>query len=168
MAVLTATPTTTEETEKDRWRTPPDLFLRLSATYGPFDVDAAAEEHNALCALWLGEGSVIADDALGEGVRWVNGTPQLTRAFCNPPYSRAREFVAKANEQARLGIARTTLLLPATTDVWWWHAHVWSSEHRRFRPGVEVEFLKRVKFLRPDGSAAGGPTFGSVVVTFFA
>ena len=168
MAILTATPSTTTPGERDLWRTPRDLFLRLNMDYGPFDLDAAAQAHNALCEHWLGEGSRIADDALGEDVRWVNFAPSLTRAFCNPPYSKAREFVAKANEQARLGIARTTLLLPATTDVWWWHAHVWSTEHRRFRPGVEVEFLRRVKFLRPDGSPAGSPNFGSVCVTFWA
>lgn len=168
MAILTSNPTTTAASERDCWRTPRDLFLRLAMDYGPFDLDAAAQPHNALCDLWLGEGSAIADDALGEDVRWINAAPPITRAFCNPPYSLAREFVAKAHEQARMGIARTTLLLPATTDVWWWHAHVYDNAGRRFRFGVEVEFLKRVKFLRPDGTPGGSPNFGSVVVTFLA
>jgi phage N-6-adenine-methyltransferase len=169
MGKASTAPTATPASERDCWRTPRDLFARLDLEYGPFDLDAAAQPHNALCEHWLGEGSVIAADALGEDVRWGNVAPQRTRAFCNPPYSLAREFVAKANEQARMGIARTTLLLPATTGVWWWQAHVWDSGRRRFRFGVEVEFLPgRVKFLRPDGAPAGVPTFGSVVVTFLA
>lgn len=153
--------------ERDCWRTPPSWFAKLSQRYGPFDLDAAAQSHNALCPLWLGEGSVIAPDALGDDVRWVNGSPRLTRAFCNPPYSRARAFVGKAREQARLGIARTTLLLPATTGVRWWHECVWDGPARRFRDGVEVQFVAgRIEFLRPDGTSAGTPRFDSVIVTF--
>lgn len=175
MAVLTATPTTTEESERDCWRTPPDLFARLDKEYGQFDIDAAATATSALCSIWLGPGSDHAEDALAGAWTWGRltdwrylDTGRVLRVFLNPPYSRCKAFVEKAAWEAQCGHARTTLLLPATTDVQWWHRLVWDNAARRFRPGVEVEFLKRVKFLRPDGSSAGGPTFGSVVVTFLA
>jgi hypothetical protein len=63
--------------------------------------------------------------------------------------------------------ARTTFLVPAFTDLPWWHDLVWDAEHSRFRPGVAVEFFRRrVRFLRPDGTLAGTPHFPSVAVTF--
>jgi len=170
MTVVVQTQTPTDE--KDEWRTPPDLFARLSAIYGPFGLDVAATAHNALCRQWLGPGSRLGEDALA--MHWHNphllgGTP--LRVWCNPPYSRGMvaQFVAKAAEETRLGFVQSaTLLLPATTDVAWWHTSVWDSERGRFYRGVEVEFLRpRVRFLRPDGTLAGTPTFGSVAVTFY-
>ena len=74
---------------------------------------------------------------------------------------------AKAAAEAQAGRAQTTLLLPATTDVGWWHEHVWDGIAPR--PGVVVEPLSgRVRFLRPDGTSAGMPNFGSALVTFLA
>jgi phage N-6-adenine-methyltransferase len=172
MTVVVQTQTPTDE--KDEWRTPPALFAQLAAEYGPFDLDAAATADNALCRLWLGPGSPLGTDALAPDLHWqtafgVGGLP--LRVFCNPPYSRGMvgQFVAKAYDEVRRGFVRSaTLLLPATTDVTWWHTCVWHGERQRFRRGVEVEFLRpRVRFLRPDGTPAGTPTFGSVAVTFY-
>jgi phage N-6-adenine-methyltransferase len=174
MAVLTATPSTTVESERDCWRTPPELFARLDAIYGQFDLDVAAQEHNALCPLYIGPGArgrhpLLPEDALTADWGLTRRDGCGPRVWCNPPYSQVARFVALARDHAaRRRVRSVTLLLPATTDVRWWHDLVWDGAARRFRPGVEVDFLRRVKFLRPDGSAAGGPTFGSVVVTFRA
>lgn len=168
MAILTATPSTTLASERDCWRTPPEVFGQLDNLYGPFDLDAAADAHNHLCDMWLGPGSTLDDGTDALRCEWRTFDHYVTRAFCNPPYSLARQFVEKAHQQARLGIARTTLLLPATTDVKWWQQYVWDGSARRFHWGVEVDFLRRIKFLRPDGSPGGSPNFGSVVVTFWA
>ncbi|MGN6564389.1 MAG: DNA N-6-adenine-methyltransferase, partial [Thermomicrobiales bacterium] len=116
----------------------------------------------------------LAVDALAPDTHWqvpygIGGRPP--RVWCNPPYSRGMvaQFVCKAANETRQGFVRSaTLLLPATTDVRWWHRFVWDGERGRFHRGVEVEFLTpRVRFLRPDGSVAGTPNFGSVVVTFY-
>jgi len=145
---------------KDTWRTPPDLFRAASYRYGPFDLDAAADHDNHLCDLWLGPGSQIGEDALA--VEWGSRiVDKVRRVWLNPPYSMNKQFVAKAAEEAREGRAQTTLLLPATTDVRWWHEFV------EAKPNVLVELLSpRVRFLRPDGSLAGSPNFGSALVTF--
>ena len=142
--------------DKDRWRTPPQNFAALDARYGPFAID---------CDRWYGPGG-LAEDALAASWGQVDG---LVRAWCNPPYSRGMvdQFMRKAVEEARLGHARTTLLVPATTDLPWWHELVWDGARGRFRPGVEVEFFRRrVRFLRPDGTLAGSPNFPSMAVTF--
>jgi phage N-6-adenine-methyltransferase len=157
--------TLTPKEFKDRWRTPPEVFARAAGRYGPFDLDAAATLDDRLCPAWLGPESPLGEDALA--VSWGIAEDGVTRAYCNPPYSKNGAFVAKAAEEAEAGRAQTTLLLPATTDVRWWHRHVWQDTTQR--PGVLVEFLSpRVRFLRPDGSASGSPNFGSVLVTFLA
>lgn len=156
-----------EATEKDTWQTPADLFARLNAEYGPFTLDAAANARNHRCADWFGPGSnrgVI--DALT--VPWQD---YARRIFCNPPYSRwmVAAFVCQGWQAARYGGTQTTFLVPATTEVRWWHEFVYDVDRRRFRPGVEVEFIRRrVRYLRPDGTQAGAGGFGSVVVTFGA
>ena len=165
------TPTTTPRAEKDSWATPRDLFDRLSATHGPFDIDAAADATNHLCAAWFGPGNIYAEDALTThwGMEECDDEDRVPlRVWVNPPYSRGMvgRFVAKAVEEARAGRAVTTLLIPAWTDQPWWAEVVWDAARGRFRPGVEVEFLRgRVRFVRPDGTRAGSPTFPSVVVT---
>src|SRR4029453_5834070 len=88
--------TTTPDDEKDVWRTPASLFARAARRYGPFVLDAAAEAHNALCARWLVPGSPPAEDALTGP--WGEGG---ARVWCNPPYSLAGLFVAKAEAEAR-------------------------------------------------------------------
>jgi DNA (cytosine-5)-methyltransferase 1 len=167
MGSASTSPTATPPAERDRWRTPPAWFAKLAHQYGPFDLDAAAEAHNALCPRWLGPGSPLAEDALA--VHWGGLGATLPRVWCNPPYSLARQFVEKASAEARAGRARTTLLLPATTGVRWFQQCVWDAPARRFRIGVEVQFVAgRIEFLRPDGATAGTPTFASVIVTFLA
>ena len=144
------------------------MFERASRRYGPFDIDAAADASNHLCVWWYGPGSPIIEDALAGP--WAPSSwwgDHAARVWCNPPYSMTAAFVAKAAAEAEAGRAQTTLLLPSTTDVRWWHRHVWADLGPR--PGVLVEFLSpRVRFLRPDGTVAGSPNFGSVLVSFLA
>ena len=154
--------TKTPAAERNRWRTPPEVFAYLNGKHGPFTLDAAADEENHLCDIWLGPGG-WQDDALA--VVWGGGLIGR-RAYCNPPYDLTREFIAKAEAEVRAGnIYSATLLVPATTDVRWWHEYVWEGD--RPRPGVLVEFSRgRIRFLRPDGTVAGTPTHGSAFVTF--
>ena len=159
---MSAVPTTSTVPIEDRnlWSTPPDLFARL---------DAAANADNHRCPLWLGPGG-LAEDALT--VPWdLARQPgdELPRVWCNPPYSRGMvpAFIQKAADEARLGRARASLLVPAWTDCPWWHELVWDPWRGRFHPGVEVEFLRgRVRFIRRDGQRGDSPTFSSMVVTF--
>lgn len=164
--------TTTPAAEKDLWRTPRETFVYANRRYGRFELDAAADSTNHLCEEWLGPGSFHGEDAFARTWQIPSGPfvlskPYPTRVWCNPPYSNIGAWVDKAYREAWQGRAQTTLLLPATTDVRWWHTYVW--EGLGARPNVLVEFLsRRVKFLRPDGTPAGSPTFGSVFVTFVA
>jgi phage N-6-adenine-methyltransferase len=145
--------------DKNFWRTPPEVFAMLNKQYGPFTLDAAANEENHLCEYWYGPGSKYPD-ALAEA--W--GGSGLVRVFCNPPYNKTAEFIKKAHDEAVAGNIRSaTLLVPATTDVKWFHEYVWRN------PYAVLDFSKgRIRFLRPDGSRAKVPTHGSMFVTFYS
>jgi len=156
---------TTPLDERDFWRTPPEVFAALDATYGPFTLDVAAHTENHMCDRWYGPGGV-AEDALAVSWRQESGP---VRAWCNPPYSRGMvdRFMRKAQEEARRGHASTTFLVFTWTDRPWWHDLVWDRAGRCFRPGVIVDFPEgRTRFLRPDGTLAGSPWDPSAIITF--
>jgi phage N-6-adenine-methyltransferase len=158
----------TEPGARNNWRTPDEVFRYLDRRYGPFTLDAAAEEHNAKCDLWLGPGSPIAEDALM--VRWDAYAPHnWRRVFVNPPYDHTPDWISYAKGMVNLGVVGSvTLVVPATTDVKWWHYFVYDRHKCRNRPGVLTEFSKgRIRFLRPDGTPAGSPTHGTAFVTFY-
>lgn len=153
----------TAPADKDRWQTPPELFARLAAEYGPFALDAAADADNHLCPRWFGPGGEV-EDALA--APWWD---YARRIFCHPPYSRGMvdQFMRRGHEAARRTGTQVTYLVPADTDPRWWHELVYDQDRRRFRRGVEVELLQgRVRFLRPDGTRGGAGGFGSAVITF--
>jgi phage N-6-adenine-methyltransferase len=145
----------------DEWSTPDDVFDALNAEFD-FMVDAAARSDNAKCALYIGPDNLPPyDDALTTEW-WVGHRPSSEVVWLNPPYSRCREFVAKAAEEARKGLT-VVCLVPSRTDTRWWHEHVWDAERHTTRPGVEVRFLKgRLKF----GNSQNSAPFPSVVIVF--
>lgn len=137
----------------DEWETPQDFFDALDAEFR-FGLDAAASEDNAKCTVWMD----VEKDALRQD--WRMGPRWST--WLNPPYSRVREFIEKAAQEARRG-ATVVCLVPSRTDTRWWHSEVWDAEKHTFRPGVEVRFVKgRLKFGNSNNSAP----FPSVVIVF--
>jgi phage N-6-adenine-methyltransferase len=164
--IVTPHNSNTPEDERDLYQTPDDLFQDLNKVYGPFMIDVAANAQNHKCDIWFGPGSPHLENAL-EGT-WCP-VPGEVKAFCNPPWSRGNiyAFVRKAMEQHHLGYANTTLLLPATTDVRWFHDFCWDSKRGQFYPWLRVFFITpRVRYVRPDGRVADNPGIGSMVVSF--
>jgi phage N-6-adenine-methyltransferase len=164
--IVTPQNSNTPEDERDLYQTPLDLFEGLNKIYGPFRVDGAANVHNHLLPLWMGPGSETQENALlGD---WdVPGVE--TKIFINPPWSRGSiySFVRKAHEQHAKGTALATLLLPATTDVAWFHDFVWDSRRQAFYPWLGIFFITpRVRYVRPNGEIAKNPGMGSMVVSF--
>lgn len=142
----------------NEWRTPRACFDALDDEFD-FGIDLAATAENALCAQWLGPGSLLAEDALA--VTCIGGlvdTFGLT-AFLNPPYSSdlIAPFLAKAVEEAAIGMV-IVALVPYTPDVRWW-AHV---EH-----ATEIRRIPhRVPYLQADGTTKAGAMFPSCVAVF--
>ena len=140
----------------DNWSTPQDFWDVLNAEFD-FDMDVAASKENSKC----GENCfTIEDDALSRDWGWPLEHPTI--CWLNPPYSKCREFIAKAALEASKGCT-VVCLVPSRTDTRWWHGSVWDREKHQPRPGVEVRFIKgRLKF----GGAACGAPFPSVIVVF--
>lgn len=89
--------------DKDCWRTPPEVFRCAVRTWGAFEIDAAAADHNHLVAdYWT-----LADNALEQD--WSG-----KRVWCNPPYSDIGPWVEKA-ATAEFCV----MLVPADTSVKW-------------------------------------------------
>jgi len=133
------------------WATPDWLFDLLDGEFH-FGLDAAAEEWNAKCDLYL-------TDALN-GESWPGGNSAV---WLNPPY--AYELVTKFLDRARYESDRRTVvvLLPVRSEMDWWHAYVHEASELRFIRG-------RVAFVPPPDhnvSPAGNrPVYNSVVAIF--
>ena len=143
----------------DNFRTPPELFKRLSKIYGPFDIDVCADDggSNALCPKWIGP----SEDALK--TPWFGCARGPRKAWCNPPYSRGNigKFVSRAiGEVGRNRHTTAVLLLPSDTSTKWFRIAEECCEEYYFIPG-------RVRFMdengRPSKHAARWP---SVVFVF--
>ena len=145
----------------DEWRTPEDFFAALDAEFG-FDLDVAATKDNCWKENYLGPDRQRPDrvDALACRWTWLAASARPAVCWMNPPYSRVREFMAKAAQEAAKGCT-VVCLVPSRTDTRWWHAHVWDTDKHCPRPGVEVRFLKgRLKF----GNSQNSAPFPSVIV----
>lgn len=136
----------------DDWATPPDLFRRLEARWGPFGLDVCAGPANTKCALYF--------DVEANGLE----QPWAGRCWMNPPYGSAiSAWLRKAAAEVHAGHAELVCcLVPARTDTHWWHAAITDPalHHHRFLRG-------RVRFLRPGGPRTSAP-FPSAVLVFRA
>ena len=142
----------------DEWSTPRDFYEPLRREFDLI-VDATAQRHNALCPDYFGPDNHRNPDAL---IADWHQFGSLSRIWCNPPYSKCREFVAKAAAERLRGVL-TVMLVPSRTDTRWFHEHLWDREAHTPKTGIQLRFVKgRLKF----GGAAAGAPFPSMVVVF--
>ena len=160
------------------YETPHDLFDKLWEEFGPFDLDPCGQkeahysahkivQHGGGCY----DGSTDALDGLTQ--------PWYGNVFMNPPYGKqASKWLEKAVTEIAIGTSTKTLaeltpggwsmrsrrganrvvaLLPARTDVRWWHEYVQGRAYVRFLRG-------RLRFHGEKGLA----TFPSCIVVWGA
>jgi site-specific DNA-methyltransferase (adenine-specific) len=124
----------------DDWATPQALFDVLNKQF-KFEADMAATKENAKCKEFYSDSLDITWDMTG----WL---------WCNPPYSKIKEFSLKAHDESMNG-AKIVMLIPARTDTKYWHDYMSSAS--------EIRFLKgRLKF----GDSKNSAPFPSAVVIF--
>lgn len=134
----------------DVWITPDALYRQLSDLYGPFDLDAAADEENTKCELFISE----EHNALE--MDWSGNV------WCNPPYSKLDDFIEKAESEIESGrVECITFLLPLRATKGWFRK-LWQCRYVRHFDVV----IGRVPFLRPGQETAkknSGTPFDSCV-----
>jgi len=141
----------------DEWATPKDFYDKLDAEF-TFGVDAAACQDNKKRPLYYGidgglgcQGDALTQPWIADRAHWLN-----------PPYSRCKEFIAKAAEERRKGVL-TVALIPARTDTRYFHDHLWDVTRHGARTGIELRFVRgRLKF----GDGKNSAPFPSMVVVF--
>lgn len=136
------------EHPRSTWRTPPWLFELLDQEFH-FDLDAAADAENALCARYFDR----EKDAFSRA--WPG------RVFCNPPHSGARygeapiqDWVEQAYREALSNADVVAMVLPADTGTRWFRYCVNTAEQIRL-------VSPRIQFIAPEGighSGNRGPT----------
>jgi phage N-6-adenine-methyltransferase len=129
------------------WETPPEIFAPLNAEFG-FTLDPCATAANAKCPRFFTEAENGLEQAWGDA-----------RVFMNPPYGREiYAWTRKARTAASAG-ALVVGLLPASSDLAWWHEDV---------IGQEIRYIRgRVRFLTNGPYRASG-FFASVIVIWRA
>ena len=122
------------------WSTPQDFFDKLNDEFH-FTLDVCATPENAKCEHYYTK----EQDGLSQ--------PWTGTVWCNPPYGRGitEKWVKKASETD----TTVVMLLPARTDVQWFHDYIY---HK-----AEIRFIKgRLKF----GGCKDSAPFPSMVVIF--
>lgn len=127
------------------WETPPEVFEPLNAEFR-FTLDPCATPKTAKCAKYYTE------EQNGLLMPW-----QGERVFMNPPYgAEIYAWTRKARIEAD-GSALVVGLLPASTDLAWWHEDVLPAK-------PELRWIRgRVRFLTGGPYRASG-FFPSVIV----
>ena len=162
--------------KKSDWRTPPELFEKLSAEFD-FTVDVAANTENHLSRfhpsdhLWFGPGGQEPDGLTAD---W-----QERSCFMNPPYSRGNKklgipsepiepWLKKAWVESQDG-ATVVGVLPFNPQTQWFRWYVMGEErgNSHFFAAMEVRWLThRVTFNRPDGTPADNAPGNTCIVVW--
>ena len=136
--------------QRTDWATPQPLFDQLNREFR-FVLDVCASADNAKCPSYYDAEALSRPWNLHPGTTWSGWW------FCNPPYGRGLgAWVTKGCEERR-GV----MLIPARTDVKWFHTHLWNEAQHDPRAGIELRFVKgRLRFT---GATASAP-FPSLIV----
>jgi len=140
----------TPESERDSAQTPDNVFQFANLEFGPFDIDLAADKHNAKCPRFFTKEMNALDQS------WSD--QKAYEGWCNPPYSDITPWIFKAYDEAAKGF-NTTMLIPT------FNGEKWGETVYDLATEVCLIF-PRVNFIRPDGSIMTGNPRGSMLVWF--
>lgn len=134
---------------RDCWGTPQWLFDRFNAEF-PFAIDAAADQYNAKCALYLEDGLAF---------NWADITPPDMWVWNNPPFSFVNPWVKQWIRSADSGAGVVSIVNSQTGATWY---------HEAMEAASEVRLSKgRVAFIHPlTGKPIAGNNLGQTVFVF--
>lgn len=127
------------KSKSDKWKTPPELYEKLNKefnfNYDPCPIDYNKNSPNGLTTEW---GS---------------------SSFCNPPYSKTKEFIKKAYEEWKKN-KTVVMLINAVTDTKAFHKYIYNQAEIRFIEG-------RIKFIDPTRPELKSPNVRPSMIVIF-
>ena len=125
--------------KEDEYETPPVLYENICKTYGIYpQLDAAANKENTKCPLFL-------TDSLAE--EWGQG--QLGShldIWINPPHSKTKEFVLRADQQWKKYNINIIMLIPANSICARYFDHILPNPNvKYYRVGGRITFYRNGK-----------------------
>ncbi|WP_279027213.1 phage N-6-adenine-methyltransferase [Gibbsiella quercinecans] len=152
--------TTTPDIVRDEWSTDRSLVEYMVGRYGPYDLDAAADEGNRVCEKFYNERTNCLK-------RWWGRNKHV---WLNPPYSLPDPFVLKAIEQMEHG-NQIDILLPSDNSTAWFRDAqkaaaeiIWIVADTDEREGELVCRSGRLAFTNAlTGKPVGSNNKGSVI-----
>lgn len=148
---------TEQQFDRNTWQTPKYVFNWLDKRFG-FDIDGCANEKNALCSSWVGEGSPLGSDFLDTKTPYPY---RNLRFYVNPPYSDVGSFLKAAKELKDKGHL-VVMLLNNDKSTQWYQNHI---------HGVANEVIDivggRIAFIHPvTKQEIKGNSKGQMIVVF--
>jgi hypothetical protein len=145
------------------WETPPAIFAKLHADFGPFDLDLTADARRHLCPMWFGPNSPSGwtDALIAPWSRFG------TRGYSNPPYGPfVQQLLREARAHALLHGFTSVLLLPMRATKAF-HAHVLAGASELLFCDKRIVFFEHGSpRLNPRTGKPDGALFDSIVVIF--
>ena len=148
---------TDQQFDRNTQQTPKYVFNWLDKRFG-FDIDGCANEKNALCSSWVGEGSPLGSDFLDTKTPYPY---RNLRFYVNPPYSDVGPFLKAAKELKDKGHL-VVMLLNNDKSTQWYQNHI---------HGVANEVIDivggRIAFIHPvTKQEIKGNSKGQMIVVF--
>lgn len=135
----------------DERSTPDELFKPLDKEFH-FTLDPCATHENAKCAKHY----TAKENGLVQP--WKNEI-----VFMNPPYSKIKVWLHKAESEHDIRHATVVCILPCDTSTWWFHRYLWDAMYHRTYHDVELRFPQgRFKF----GDYTTSPQFATIIAIF--
>lgn len=133
----------TQSASQQDLRTPRWFFDALVGVFGPFQLDAFAQQHNALCDAFLTK----EQNAFTQ--------PWLNQTFANPEFEDMSLPLGKALEEAKRGIT-TVIVSPVGCSQRWYHEQA--------RLGTIFVPDCRINFDLPDGTPTTSADRDTIVI----
>jgi phage N-6-adenine-methyltransferase len=137
---------------KDSWQTPRHLIETIKSAYGEIKLDPCTTLENPVGATeFFTEDGATNDGRCGLQSDWGNGL-----VFVNYPYSQAKEWAIKIQEEAQKQCEIITIC-PSRTDTKWFR--------RLVKDACIIQPFGRIHFVDPDDpNKKSDATFPSVLV----
>ena len=136
--------------DKDDYETPPELFKPLNKVYN-YTVDAAADEYNHLCNIWL-------PNAFSYG--WNPYYDRSICVWCNPPFSKKEQFLERALDFRQKCSVISFLLPNNARETSWWNELVVPYADQ------VINCIRRANFYY-KGKVVRGTPFPICIVNFY-